>query len=453
MKKILTAVAAVLLIAALLLCAMAETMIVGTDQAKVYKKNTKKSDVISRLPAGGSVDVYDIKGDWMHIHYINKKGVEKKGWIRAKDLKGGASKVKEKEKDGGDSGDGSHKHTWTDWRVTREATCTKAGRKEHTCTTCGVTKEKEIEKASHQWGKWSTNRKATCEKAGEKVRKCKVCGKKDTSKIAKTDHSFGPWTIDQQPTCSEEGVQSHTCSICGAKKTEVMEKLDHTFGEWTMTTALTRATDGERVHACKVCGLQEQEAVKAEPGFARKDKGDGVRGVQNMLNDLGYNAGRVDGAYGPKLDKAFEAFAMDAGVSFASGYLMPAQLDALATRWVKALPEDKWMGEREGLTLTVTPKEGDDGVRGFDWTLTKGDKTGCTLRAVLMGVGGGHDFRSEDMAVVLDLEKVKSGNSNGLKGSFTIPEKLGDGEMLSFAAVVEADKTGEVWLSNTVEIE
>ena len=162
MKKLLTAVLAILLIAVLALTALAENRIVATDKAKVFKKDTKKSDIISRLPKGITVDVFDTKGDWMHIHYINKKGVEKTGWIRAKDLKEGGGQT---------NSDGSHKHNWTEWRVTKKPTCTKVGRKEHTCTICGVTKEKEVEKAKHTWGKWTVTRAATCNQAGEKVHK------------------------------------------------------------------------------------------------------------------------------------------------------------------------------------------------------------------------------------------------------------------------------------------
>ena len=434
-------IAALLVLAMLLsVAALAETRIVETDKAKVFKKDNKKSDVISRLPAGGTVEVFDTKGNWHHIHYINKKGVEKTGWIREKDLRGSGS---------GATSDG-HKHAWTEWRVTKQPTCSKPGRKEHTCTICGVTKEKEVEKAKHTWGKWSVTQKATCAQEGKRVRTCKVCGGKHKEKIKKLPHTFGAWNVTQQATCSEQGSQTRSCSVCGAKETEEIEKLPHSFGEWTMTTPLTRVSDGERTHACTICGMEEREAVMAEPGFARKDRGEDVRAVQNMLNDLGYDAGRADGVYGPKLDKAFEGFARDQGVSFATGWLMPAQLDALATGWVEAQPEEKWMGVNEGLTLTVDPAEGEVGMRSFNWILMSENKETYTLRAVLMGVGGDHDFRSEDMVVVLDTEKLKNGTSHSLGGTFTVPEDVGAGELLSFAAVVQADKSGEVWLSNTV---
>ena len=442
-KKLLAAllVLAMLLSSALALTAWAENRVVATDKAKVFNKNTKKSDIISRLPKGITVDVFDTKGDWMHIHYINKKGVEKTGWIRAKDLKEGGGQT---------SSDGSHKHNWTEWRVTKKPTCTKAGRKEHTCTICGVTKEKEVEKAKHTWGKWTVTRAATCNQAGEKVHKCSVCGAKGTKKIEKSAHQFSDWNVDQAATCSEQGSRSRTCSVCGAKETEVIEKLAHSFGPWTMTTPMSRISDGERTHACTVCGMEERESVKAEPGFARKDRGDGVKAVQEMLNELGYDAGKADGSYGPKLDKAFESFARDKGVSFATGWLMPAQLDALVSGWVEAQPDDKWMGVRDGLTLTVDPAESDDGLRSFNWILSNDNKETLTLRAVLMAVGSDHNFRSEDMVAVLDAQKLKTGTANALGGTFTIPGRLGEGDVISFAAVLENEKGGEVWLSNTV---
>lgn len=445
MKKLLTAVLALVLIAALAAPALADTitMYVNKDQAKVYHGPGKKTGEMSKLPFGGSVEVIETEGNWSHINYINKKGVERSGWIATKHLQATAP----------------CKHKWGPWEVIRKATCSKVGMRQHVCTKCGTKKLEEIETTEHTWGKWTVTKQASCTKSGERVHKCKVCGTKETKKLGKSEHSYSAWTVDQAATCAAAGSQSRVCALCGNKETEVIPQLPHTFGEWSTLVPLSREADGERGHTCAVCGTEERETVPATPAFTRKDRGEGVRAAQDMLNALGFDAGKADGIYGPKLDRAFEAFADENGVAFAEGWLKPAQLDALVSRWIESVPDEAWKGEGSDdapikLALTVEPAGTSDGARSFNWTLTNQGSTGCALRAVLMGAGAEHDFRSDDMAVVLDSEKLKPGAKNSLSGSFTVPESLGGSDgALSFRAVVEADKTGEKWISNAVVVE
>ena len=436
MKKLLTAVVALLMIAALATAALATTMYVIDDSSKVYNKNTKNSDIISRLPEGGTVEVTKTEGNWSHIKYINKKGVEKSGWIASKHL----------------SATAPHKHTWGEWRVTRKATCAKEGRREHTCTTCGKTKAEKIEKTKHVWGKWSTAKGGSCTTSATKTRKCKNCGTKETKKTGKGSHSYGEWTVDREPTCAMAGEQSRTCSKCGDKQTKPIDPTPHTFGDWTTLVPLTREADGERAHTCSVCGYEGRETVKAEPAYARKDKNNGVRAAQEMLNDLGYDAGKADGDYGPRLDRAFGDFAREQGLTFAEGWLKPAQLDALVNSWIASMQGESWKGQGGedapvDVVLTVDPNGEAGGARTFNWILAnQGDET-CTLKALLMAPGADHDFSADDMVAVLDAETVKPGTANSLGGSFNVP---GEDGALCFCAVVESKKTGELWLSNTV---
>ena len=433
MNRMIVALTALLLVAALATSALAVTMYVTTDQAKVRESNSKNSEVISRLPEGGSVEVLETDGNWSYIEYVNKKGKTRTGWIANKHL----SNAK------------PHKHTWSDWRITRQPTCAKTGLKEHTCTTCGVTKTKEIERAKHQWGKWTVTKKATCAAAGEKVTTCKKCGKKGKKKIEKTGHSYGEWAVEKPATCADKGMRSRTCKVCGDKETEELEQLAHTPGPWTTLVPLTREADGERAYKCTVCGMEVRETVKAEPSLARKDKGELVKTVQNMLNALGYNVGKVDGIYGGKLDAAFSQFARDNDLVFAEGWIKPAQLDALVSAWVKSIPGEKWMGVNDSLVLTADPDGKPGDVLSFNWILTNDGYDPCTLKAVLMGKGADHDFRGDDIVALLGDEALKAGIANSLGGAFSIPATAAeDAEALSFRAVVENNKTGEIWLSN-----
>ena len=434
MKKLLTAVIAMMLIAAMVCSALATTMYVNKDPNNVYAKNSKKSKVISHLPFGGAVDVFETKGEWSHINYLNKNNVEKTGWMRTKDL----------------SSSKPCKHDWGKWKVTKKATCTKEGEKEHTCKKCGVTKTKKIEKLEHEWGKWKVTKEATCTKEGERTHTCKNCDTKKTEKIPKKNHSFGDWTIVRQATCAEEGERTRVCENCGYKQTGKIEKAEHTYGEWTTITAPTRDADGERECVCEVCGEAIHQTVKAEPTLTRKDRSEAVRAAQRMLNDLGYKAGGADGQYGPKMDKAFTAFAQDKGIDFEAGSIKPSQLDALVNAWIAARPEADWIGEN-GLTLEVTLEEATDDTMTFDWTLTNDGDAKCTLSAVVVGKGGEIDFNADNMVGALDNAELKAGSE--VSGTIQLPAAMfTDTQDLSFCAIATG-KEGGTWTSNTVDVD
>ena len=59
--------------------------------------------------------------------------------------------------------------------VTKEATCTKEGKRQRTCTVCGEEEKESIPVIPHSFGEWEVTREATCIKEGkrERVRKGK----------------------------------------------------------------------------------------------------------------------------------------------------------------------------------------------------------------------------------------------------------------------------------------
>ncbi|NMF26657.1 hypothetical protein HF885_09525 [Olsenella umbonata] len=69
----------------------------------------------------------------------------------------------------------------TDWKVTKEATCTETGVREGVCKRCGETIKQETQKKEHTPGDWEIQKDYTISSdgyvtPGVKVQKCKVCG-------------------------------------------------------------------------------------------------------------------------------------------------------------------------------------------------------------------------------------------------------------------------------------
>lgn len=504
MKRLISLIAALALCVALAAPALAvgESLYATKDRLKVYEEPDKDSDYIQRLDLGEEVVVVEDLGSWMLVDTD-----EVRGYVQAKYL----------------SDDEPCDHEWTDWEVIKEPTCTRKGEEERECEICGAVEKKELPKLDHEFGRWETVREATCTRTGERERECQICGYVQTEEIPKTPHEFAPWHVTEEATDHSQGVRSHICQICGeeeevtfdpdgtlrrgSKGEEVRElqellkeqgylksgvdgsygggtetavknfqrdqglnpdgvawpqtqkRLRHDFGPWTTSKALTRTEDGERTRTCKDCGFEEHQTVAAEPAFQKGARGEGVRFVQTMLNDLGYNAGSADGAYGGKLDSAFTAFAAENNLTFAMGDVLPADIDALANRWIESREaEALWMGRAEDsaeydLTLTVTPTDDSAGdIREYEWTLTNAGSKSCKFNALLLGFGGEHDFKADNFVLAVDNAQLKAHSGNTLSGTCTLSTDWGGliVESVNFCALVTSEKDGEVWLSNNV---
>lgn len=139
-----------------------------------------------------------------------------------------------------DSSAFSHTHTWNSGTITTNATCTAAGVKTYTCTSCGEKKTESIAAKGHTPGSV-----ATC----TSPQKCTVCG---TQLAAATGHKWNSGSVTKQPTCTEAGVKTYTCSSCGSTRTESISAKGHTSGTVATCTSPQK---------CTVCGTQLAAAL------------------------------------------------------------------------------------------------------------------------------------------------------------------------------------------------
>ena len=115
----------------------------------------------------------------------------------------------------------------TDWTVDVAPTCTTEGKKSHHCTRCDAVKDVTVLPATgHQWrsdndathscergdkteahsyGDWDVVTPATCTTAGKKQHTCAECGHVETKEIPATGHHW-----------KDNGDGTHTCPDCGA---------------------------------------------------------------------------------------------------------------------------------------------------------------------------------------------------------------------------------------------
>lgn len=80
-----------------------------------------------------------------------------------------------------------HTHSYTATVV--QPTCADKGYTIHVCSDCGdYYKDSYVNPFGHSWGAWTDKEEATCTKEGLKERTCSVCGAVETKTVSVTDH-------------------------------------------------------------------------------------------------------------------------------------------------------------------------------------------------------------------------------------------------------------------------
>ena len=499
------------LIALVLLVALASSalamgtkdMYVTKDNVKAYDTPSKHGNVVETFDRGDLITFIDVSDDGKWYGYY--LGEDYMGWVQKKYLSEDEpcdhewSKW-EIEKEATCTRTGlktrycklcgleeeevikKTAHTFGKWTVTREASCTREGERTRTCKLCGYEETERIARTPHEYGPWKITVKATDHSSGKRTHTCNVCGESESESydpdgtLRRRDKGAEVRQLQQQLAdqgyLNKGGVDG---SFGGSTETalkkfqrdqglepdgiawpQTLKRLNHEFGPWEVTTPVTRTADGQRTRTCTDCGYQETEAIPAEPTFQRRARGEGVRMLQTMLNDLGYTAGSADGVYGGKLDTAFTAFGQSDGTEFTAGTVTPANIDALTNQWIAAQSAADWKGEGNKnsdieLTLTVNPVDSDAvGVRAFEWTLTNLGPKRCKFNLLLLGFGSDHDFTKDNLVMVIDNAPLKANGGNTLSGTFYASADW-DAQstgIFCFCALAKADTGTEKWLSN-----
>ncbi len=155
-------------------------------------------------------------------------------------------------------------HQWSEWTVTKEATCTEKGEETRTCSVCNETETREAEAHGHKTT--DTVVAPTCTADGYTEHVCDICGEswRDTV-VPATGHTTELCNA-KEATCTESGYTGdQVCTVCGeiVEKGEVIPATGHSWGEWEITKEATCFADGEKTRICTVCGETETEVILA----------------------------------------------------------------------------------------------------------------------------------------------------------------------------------------------
>ena len=156
-------------------------------------------------------------------------------------------------------------HTYGEWSVDKEATCTEEGIRERECSVCHGKQTETISALGHEYSdEWIVDKNATCTESGSKSHRCIRCGEKsEVTEIAAMGHTYGDWLQVLDPTCTDSGKKIHTCIICGHEETQVIEAVGHMYSPWWPIKEATCTESGMDVHVCAMCNHDETKETAA----------------------------------------------------------------------------------------------------------------------------------------------------------------------------------------------
>ena len=152
-------------------------------------------------------------------------------------------------------------HSFGEWGIEKESTCTETGIKKRVCSACGVTETENIDLAEHEWDSdYSVDVPAGCTQDGSESIHCKNCtATKDSRVIPAGDHTPA---VDKAiaPSCTEEGkTEGSHCSVCGEILTpqESVPALGHEMVHYDAVAATCTAVGHDAYDACSRCDYTE----------------------------------------------------------------------------------------------------------------------------------------------------------------------------------------------------
>lgn len=157
-----------------------------------------------------------------------------------------------------------HVHSFGEWNMVTQATCTSKGFKERTCSECGYKETQELTATQHRYGNWITQKAATCTVNGVRECTCSICGDKKTETVYSKGHNYGVWTTEREATCAQDGLKVSECYLCGDRKTETVKSTGHDYGSWYTEKYATCVASGLEYRTCYGCDKKETRTIAAE---------------------------------------------------------------------------------------------------------------------------------------------------------------------------------------------
>ena len=127
-----------------------------------------------------------------------------------------------------------HEHSFGEWTVTTQPTCTEKGMETRTCTRCNASETRDIISLGHAIVHHAAKAATCTEKGWAAYDTCSRCDYSTYKEIAATGHHHN--AVVTAPTCTAKGYTTHTCNTCGnSYKDNYTNALGHSYKNGTCT--------------------------------------------------------------------------------------------------------------------------------------------------------------------------------------------------------------------------
>lgn len=129
------------------------------------------------------------------------------------------------------------------------------------CVRCGdIVDMATLNPVGHTFSDWYVLTEPTCTQEGIQARDCVVCGYRETAPLPHTGHAYIVEVMP--PSCTARGYTSHYCPGCGDRyRTDYTEPLGHRYDEGVIIKEPTLAAMGRIRYTCIGCGDTYQETI------------------------------------------------------------------------------------------------------------------------------------------------------------------------------------------------
>lgn len=146
-------------------------------------------------------------------------------------------------------------------RMRQEPTCVNRGAVWLVCILCDDTRDYEtIPALGHSFSDWYVLEEPTCTQPGTQARDCVVCLAQETASIPHLGHTYHESVIP--PSCTARGYTEHYCPGCGDRyRTDYVPALGHRYDYGTITKEPTWTAMGRMRYTCLGCGDTYLETI------------------------------------------------------------------------------------------------------------------------------------------------------------------------------------------------
>lgn len=164
-------------------------------------------------------------------------------------------------------GESTHQHSFSEWKVSEEATCTEEGEEIRTCSGCRLLQTRPIPALGHNYGDWVETAPG-CEQKGSRTKECSRCHDKVSEEVAATGHKFGSWSTSVDATCKVGGQEKRVCETCKKEETRTTTALGHDWHDVpqesdTNYVAPQVGVEGQRTQVCARCSETQIVTIAA----------------------------------------------------------------------------------------------------------------------------------------------------------------------------------------------